>query len=471
MVVQVSIVKPHRYKQMTELNKKIGIALSGGGYRAAAYHIGTLRALHMLGILDKVDVISSISGGSIIAAYYALHKEEFADLDNFAKPFQKKLRHGPFRIVLAALILYFFLICALTCGLIAVWRCDCICICVQGLATIIYAVLVGAMLVNHNKWFPSSRIVQWYYDKHFFSKKKLKDLPDSPLLAINATEVSQNQLLTFSKLKVACGEKYKKGTIVPEEIPISLAVMASSAYPLFSPVTISNKYFDDRKKEEESPILIDGGIYDNQGLHKLNEGKSDYRADFSIVSNAGIAEMNNERTGNVLTLLYKVMELLMNRIEKMQMRSALYKPIDPQVKIEEDKRCAYVALLWAPLDTAIDGYLNNIRDSVVPRYVYEINGISEEQAERLRSKTMTEEERKECVEIVKKHIKWEEELHKNLDAVVQAWARSKSIGTNLKGLKRSEINALIMLAEWQTTLQVRLHLPHLCKEKVEQPNE
>ena len=456
---------------MTEKGKKIGLALSGGGYRAAAYHIGTLRALRKLGILDKVDVISSISGGSITAAYYALYKEEFEDPDNFAKPLQKKLQHGPFCIVLAALVLYFFLMCVLTCGLITVWRCECICICVQGLATIIYALLVGAMLYNHNKWFPSSRIVQWYYDKHFFEKKKLKDLPDSPLLAINATEVSQNQLLTFSKLKVACGKKYEKGTIIPDDIPISLAVMASSAYPLFSPVTFSNKYFAEGKKEEESPILIDGGIYDNQGLHKLNEGKSDYRVDFSIVSNAGIAEMNNEGTGNVLTLLYKVMELLMNRIEKMQMRSALYEPIDPLVKQEEDTRCAYVALLVAPLDTTIEGYLDNIRDSVVPQYVYKANGISEEQAERLRSRKMTNEERKECAEIVKKHIKWDEELHKNLDAVAQAWARAKSVGTNLKGLKRSEINTLITLAEWQTKLQVRLHLPHLCKKRAEQPNE
>ena len=47
--------------------KRIGLALSGGGYRAAAYHIGTLRALRKLGILDKVDVISSVSGGSISA--------------------------------------------------------------------------------------------------------------------------------------------------------------------------------------------------------------------------------------------------------------------------------------------------------------------------------------------------------------------------------------------------------------------
>ena len=56
-------------KAMDNKGKKIGLALSGGGYRAAAYHIGSLRALHRLGILDKVDVISSVSGGSITAAY------------------------------------------------------------------------------------------------------------------------------------------------------------------------------------------------------------------------------------------------------------------------------------------------------------------------------------------------------------------------------------------------------------------
>ena len=45
---------------MDKDNKRIGLALSGGGYRAAAYHIGTLRALHKLGILENVDVISSL---------------------------------------------------------------------------------------------------------------------------------------------------------------------------------------------------------------------------------------------------------------------------------------------------------------------------------------------------------------------------------------------------------------------------
>ena len=73
---------------MSILGKKIGIALSGGGYRAAAYHIGTLRALHRLAVLDKIDVISSVSGGSITAAFYALNKDNYED---FEKEFIKKL--------------------------------------------------------------------------------------------------------------------------------------------------------------------------------------------------------------------------------------------------------------------------------------------------------------------------------------------------------------------------------------------
>jgi NTE family protein len=57
--------------------KKFGLALSGGGYRAAAFHLGTLRALHRIGVLDKVDVISSVSGGSILSAFYVLHHDDY----------------------------------------------------------------------------------------------------------------------------------------------------------------------------------------------------------------------------------------------------------------------------------------------------------------------------------------------------------------------------------------------------------
>ena len=41
---------------------KVGLALSGGGTRAMAFHLGCLRALDDLGILGKVEVVSGVSG-------------------------------------------------------------------------------------------------------------------------------------------------------------------------------------------------------------------------------------------------------------------------------------------------------------------------------------------------------------------------------------------------------------------------
>src|SRR6478609_3095975 len=62
-------------------NKKIGLSLSGGGYRATIYHLGTLRKLKEMNLLDKIDVISTISGGSITGAYYGLKGNDFDAFD------------------------------------------------------------------------------------------------------------------------------------------------------------------------------------------------------------------------------------------------------------------------------------------------------------------------------------------------------------------------------------------------------
>jgi NTE family protein len=56
---------------------RIGLALSGGGFRAAFFHVGVLARLAETGVLPKVEVISTVSGGSIVgAAYYLLLKRK-----------------------------------------------------------------------------------------------------------------------------------------------------------------------------------------------------------------------------------------------------------------------------------------------------------------------------------------------------------------------------------------------------------
>ena len=51
---------------------KVGLALSGGGFRAALYHIGVLAKLAELDLLRHVEVLSCVSGGSIVGAHYYL---------------------------------------------------------------------------------------------------------------------------------------------------------------------------------------------------------------------------------------------------------------------------------------------------------------------------------------------------------------------------------------------------------------
>ena len=45
---------------------EIGLALSGGGYRAMLFNLGSLWRLNELGWLRKIDMITSVSGGSIL---------------------------------------------------------------------------------------------------------------------------------------------------------------------------------------------------------------------------------------------------------------------------------------------------------------------------------------------------------------------------------------------------------------------
>ncbi|MGH3047857.1 MAG: patatin-like phospholipase family protein [Gaiellaceae bacterium] len=52
---------------------RLGLALSGGGFRAAFFHIGVLARMAEMGMLRRVEVISTVSGGSIVGALYYIH--------------------------------------------------------------------------------------------------------------------------------------------------------------------------------------------------------------------------------------------------------------------------------------------------------------------------------------------------------------------------------------------------------------
>src|SRR5215217_1973444 len=57
----------------TEPQQGLALCLSGGGYRAMLFHLGVLWRLNEAGILLRLDRVSSVSGGSIIAGVLALN--------------------------------------------------------------------------------------------------------------------------------------------------------------------------------------------------------------------------------------------------------------------------------------------------------------------------------------------------------------------------------------------------------------
>lgn len=58
------------YRQDGDAPLKLGLALSGGGTKAALFAHGVLNGLHEAGVLQKVDVISTVSGGGYAAYWY-----------------------------------------------------------------------------------------------------------------------------------------------------------------------------------------------------------------------------------------------------------------------------------------------------------------------------------------------------------------------------------------------------------------
>ncbi len=69
---------------------KIGLAVSGGGYRATLYALGALWRLNEFGLLPKLRTITSVSGGSVTTGYLAVKWDQLTfDGDGVATNFRE----------------------------------------------------------------------------------------------------------------------------------------------------------------------------------------------------------------------------------------------------------------------------------------------------------------------------------------------------------------------------------------------
>ena len=205
----------------------VGLAISGGGSRSANFSAACMFQLERIGILQKVDYISSVSGGSLTAAYYCLNHENWNP-----KNVQEKLTH-PFvtDIVLDSLI---------------PWNAFAL------LFTDYDRSDVLANSLRENLFTAKNGKQQTYADL----------LPDRPRLLINATDLQSGRRFIF------CNESFDGINADLAKYPMAYAVAASASVPIaLHPVTLAD--FSTVFKQYRH--LIDGSIADNLGVETLVE--------------------------------------------------------------------------------------------------------------------------------------------------------------------------------------------------------
>lgn len=415
-------------------NSRLGLALSGGGYRAAAYHIGALRALHKLGVLDKVDVISSVSGGSIIAASYALHEGNY---ESFEKEFSQKMRKGVLHLA--------FINLTLMLGLV-------------GLATWFGGVwgLAASLVVLWFAWYkvlPFSNLIAWQYDRLFFHGKKLKDLKSCPVVTINATDYPTVSQFTFSCERMY-DYYYGDGAFYHEQFPVSKAVMASSCVPfIFCPIRIPMTFWTSVMNRKKQPMLLDGGLYDNQGTHVLTDKMSPYKCSYIIVSDAGNGEVSDKWVFNPLVTLKRTSEVFMQRIKKIQIQQNLF------MKAHPDKRFAYALLEWDVNERMLKGFVDNLKHDNIDPEVVAAHQITPEDIAQLKNSDTAVAAGVRIIAQLKRNIQWDD--YKDLKTSEEEHKKAYAISTGLSGLCKEKIELLSKEAEWKVMMQVRLYLPML----------
>jgi NTE family protein len=243
---------------------RIALALSGGGSRAIAFHLGCLRALHETGLLANVSVISSVSGGSVLAALYCSHPGDFAD-------FEAKVRE-----VLARGFMGPALETALTTreGMNAVAAM--LPLAADRLAAFIVRrvlKLARRPIGRESGWLRQSPLQRWasrttILRRTFSGLFEGRTLPnlraDRPRLFIVACELRAKAAFYFTAERVHC---WRYGSADPTGIEVAHAVVASASYPVALPALDEYMTFErDGISTRRRVTLTDGGVYDNLGL-------------------------------------------------------------------------------------------------------------------------------------------------------------------------------------------------------------
>lgn len=318
---------------------KVGLALSGGGFRASLFHIGVLARLAEMDVLRYIEVLSTVSGGSILGAHYYLEVQEFLEkkTDNeitrddyieiikrlelrFLEGVQQNLRTKAFADIRANLQMIFSKEYSRS----------------HRLGELYEEILYKKIGENGNRnqprtmpellITPAEHTSEVSFNPKFFNWRRRSKVP---VLLLNATSLNSGHNWHFTgrwmgeppsaiSTNVDVNERYRR--LWYEQAPktnhrnyrLGYAVSASACVPgLFEPLTLEGLY------PGRTVRLVDGGVHDNQGTEGLlNEGCT-----LILCSDAsGQMEDQKNPSNNMLGVPLRSNSILMDRVREAQLQ-------------------------------------------------------------------------------------------------------------------------------------------------------
>lgn len=318
----------------------LGLALSGGGFRASFFHIGVLARMAELGMLKHVEVISTVSGGSIVgAAYYLLLKDllekksdsditnqDFADLVSrleihFLEAVQKNIRMrafgNPFKPTLS-------LSPSLSDTIGDIYG-----------KLIFQPILdVGGRRIEMTDLLINPKDVTGDFHPWDHANGNPARVNKVPILKLNATSLNNGRNWTFTSTDM--GEvparnlflrsidrksRFKRfryedsANIKFNKFHLGRAVAASAGVPgLFPPLSVPYK--------GGRALLVDGGVFDNLGFSGLLD--PGYPCTHFVISDASHqGETINFPSKDLIPVLLKSSEILGDRVREEMVNSIL----------------------------------------------------------------------------------------------------------------------------------------------------
>lgn len=248
---------------------RIGLAFSGGGFRAAAFGLGALRALHDRDLVKNLDVVSGISGGSLLTAMWAYGPPDFAEFDSTVVDLLSR-------------------------GLT-----------VELLRRALAPRLAGINMLNAVTAFPGTgrsrrstrteALVNALGARDFGARTMSQVTHPGTSVIISATDLSTGNAVRFGSQVSSCSALGD----ISEPVRVADAVAASAAFPAILPHLARTYSFtrEDGTTQRKTVLMTDGGVYDNLGLTPLMPGRSrDYTShvydlDYIVAVDAGMGRV------------------------------------------------------------------------------------------------------------------------------------------------------------------------------------